>query len=344
MTIYGENEFQFRPRPSAPAIVSASTALLLICAELANALVGALYLLLARAAGLQSPVVWTAPFFATARLPFFNSPPLGSLYYLGTPIVFCASALIAFGLVHLWPTDQRLSVRMFMHSLALGLVFAGCLAPSFEKGAFNGMIEYAPVPPFVWTILFAIVGGWLALHIERQSIVLFGNLFSVTTPSQRVHRWALRIPAAFVILAAISFLGGFRAGAWAAGVVVAATLLENISRRPREKFELVQHPEMREAAVTLPIVAAVIIAAAIFAFGFPALDGNSRAAVFSMNGVTLENVSEVRQNHPLKVDLLRAGEKREGAPAGQEIDIHWSKDRGKAKPQVGEPKPQEKRK
>lgn len=343
MTIYGENEFQFRPAPSALALFSASSALLLLCAEVANALSGALYLLIARVAGLVAPMAWTAPFLASPRLPYFASPPLGPIYLLAAPIVFVVSAIIAVGLVHLWPTDQRLSIRLFMHAMALSLVLAGCLAPAFEKGAFDGLTQYGPVPPVVWMLLFVVLGAWLALHIERQTVVLLGNVFGMTMPLQRIRRWALRIPFPFLLLAAISLLGGFRAGAYASAVVVAATLLENISRRPREHYELVLHPEMREAAATLPIVGAIVIAAAIFAFGFPALDGHSRAAVFSMKGVTFENAREVRERHPLKLDLIKTRDKREGA-TDSEIYIRWSKDRGKAKPQVGGEKRDEKQK
>lgn len=333
MTIYGENDFQFRPAPSTLALFSAATALLLLCAELANALVGLMHLLLARAAGLVAPVVFYVPFLGNPRMPFYSAPPLGPLYDFATPIVVAVSALLVVALIHLWPTEQRLAIRLFIHAMALSLVLTGCLAPSFDLSSFDGLTAFAPVPPLAWAALFIALGIWLAISVERQTIVLLSNLFSMATPAQRLRHWVVRVPVAMILLAAIAFLGGFSAGAFAAVAVLLATLLENISRRPRERYQLVDHPEMREAAATLPIVAAVILGAVIFAFGFPALRGDSRALVLSGRGVSLESVRTIRSNHPLKLDLIRAGDKRDGA-SQEEIDIHWTKDRGKAKPQV----------
>lgn len=301
------------------------TSLLVIGAALTAVLISLTDLAFARAAGLNAPLYHHAPIGWPAPLPILAAPPLAPLYTWLMPTVIAGSLSIAFLLVWFWPTEQRFDTRLFIHALAFDLVIWGALAPAFVFRSFERLTLYSGIPAVAWSLVALAAGAWTVVLIQRKLTDLLMNVFPMWTPGQRLMRWMIMIPLPFGLFAAACWINDYRPGVWASAAALAASLLETLSRRPKERHEEIRNPEMREAAFTLPLVAAGVVALTLFAFGLPHR-GTQRAVVLDDGSVKRVRLSALRPL--LRFDALRSDIRKDQIEP-PELDIRWSKERRK---------------
>src|SRR5512142_625228 len=112
MTIYGENRFQFRPKPSRFALLVAQLFAFLSSAALVQLVLSAADTLSAKFAGLERLFFVYAPLGGDYASGSLTSPPLTETYFL-SPLVVAGIAIVA-GLVvsRLVPTSQSMGLRL----------------------------------------------------------------------------------------------------------------------------------------------------------------------------------------------------------------------------------------
>ncbi|HEY5611141.1 MAG TPA: hypothetical protein VIL97_08030 [Thermoanaerobaculia bacterium] len=311
MTIYGEEDLQFRPRPSRAALVATTLSQALVSAQLTALVLTAVVALLANLRKWSPEWVFFAPFADEPILPAFT--PSDDALSLASLAGAVAALFLGVIIANFWPTDQKLSIRLFVYTFATSLIVYGTVPIAFAPSRFK---LFAAVPTLVSAAFTGIVAAWLVMRIEKRIIEMMGGFFTTTTPAKRLGLWAIRIPMPFALIGALAWLNGDRPRAYAAGVAIVATLLENLSRVPASTFERVSEPHLREAAATFPIIALILLGGSIWLFGLDAAKVPGRAVVASSKGVELVRVSE----------LARAAEARRKEEEPK-IQIWWSKEK-----------------
>ncbi|MGA7614015.1 MAG: hypothetical protein WBX15_02435 [Thermoanaerobaculia bacterium] len=319
MTLYGENRVRFRRGPSSFRLFVVSAASHLLGFELASLFVAGVIRLIAPGYASFPPSIY-APFLDDPlRAPWAAQLPSSAPTALVTSL---ASLVFAFIVVWLWPLRQSLAGRFFSLALGLDLVIVGALANAFQPPVFSLGGRNFLISPLAWAVLTGAIAVWEILLLERRTIEILAGLYEMDLPSERLIRWMLRIPLAFGIGAAGGWLTGYHAATFAFAVAAVVTLLENASRVPRLRFEQFAGSELREAAAVLPLLAVALVAAAIFAFGLPAVEGHwplppRRALVWSEAGPDLRLLSRIP----------RPAGATGGPHEGEEtrIEIRWSK-------------------
>ncbi len=272
MGVYGEHDNRFRERPAALAILSVSLFSTLSCALISSSLVSLLRVLATRERRSEFPLFLYFP---------FASDPFSGLYPIrvdqavrAAGIAFAIPLVLALVLLFFFPTTQRLSGRLVLHTFVCSLITFGTLAPLLDAKFFHDFRLFTRLESNPALGIFAGVAIALAILlvvVERRAVRLLGNVYDTDTPGKRIYLWLLRIPLPFALLAALCQLNGWAAGAIASLTVVVVTFFEVISHLPRQQYERFSDVRMREAAATWPIVAVLLIGGAIWLFGFELL-------------------------------------------------------------------------
>jgi hypothetical protein len=278
MGFYGVHDDRFRERPSALALFSVSLFSTLACALLSSGLISILRVAITRTIRAEFPLVVYMPFAAD---PFAGLYPLRvdqSIRAAGPAIAI--PLVLALLLLFFFPTTQKISGRLNLHTFVSCLVAFGTLAPVLDPGLFRDfrLVTRLEREPALGIVVGAAVALAVVLGlIERRAVRVLGNVYDTGSPGKRLYLWFLRIPLPFALLAALAQTNGWTAGAIASLVVIAVTFFETISHLPKVQHEAFSDVRMREAAATWPIVAAVLIAASVWAFGSDLLHVPRRA-------------------------------------------------------------------
>ena len=312
MGFYGVHDDRFRERPTGLALFSVSLFSTLACALVSSGLVSLLRVVLTRSVRTEFPLVVYMPF---ASDPFAGLYPLRvdqSIRAAGPAIA--APLLVGLILLFFFPTTQKISGRLNLHTFVSCLVAFGTLAPLLDPALYRDFRLYTRLErePSLGALIGAAVALAVVLAIvERRAVRILGNVYDVGSPGKRIYLWFLRIPIPFAILGALAWGNGWTAGALASLIVVAATFFETISHLPKVQHEAFSDVRMREAAATWPVVAAILIAASVWAFGFEMLFVPKR--VVKIEGTTPSFV---------RLDQLQGTQKETFEP---KIDMKWHK-------------------
>lgn len=311
MTLYEDsNEVFAPPRPSGLALAVTSFCLLMLTAQFTTLLLSLGDALLALYSDWEGEWFLYAPLADSFRHGLFRSPPAMETYKLAGPVIAAGSAIVAFLLIYMWPSEQSLASRLSVYTLATNLLMFGPIAIGFEPDSFNILEERNGVDPLIARALAILIGLMGVMFAERKTIEMTTNVFTLTTAMKRLGWWLVRLLPGLAVLGALSFLNDYRAGALAVLSVVAITLLENLTRTPPQRFTALQQPRMRVAAALLPLVLVVVAAASVWLFGMRAAQRPRRLVVLTRGReVQLESLAVAR-------------EKRRPV-----FKIHWSKDR-----------------
>lgn len=312
MGFYGVHDDRFRERPSSLALFSVSLFSTLACALISSAIVSLLRVMITRTVRREFPITLYFPF---ASDPFAGLYPLRVDQSLEAAMPAIAVPLaLALLLVLFFPTTQKISGRLNLHTFAACLVAFGTLAPVLDPGLFRDFrlytrLEREPALAMLGgaVVVLAVVLGF----VERRAFRVLGNVYDTGSPGKRLYLWLLRIPVPFLTLAALAQLAGWTAGAIASLVVVGATFFETISHLPKVQHEAFSDVRMREAAATWPIVAAILVAGSVWAFGSDLLRLPKRAV--RVEGTTPSFV---------RLDALQETQKKTFEP---KIEMKWHK-------------------
>lgn len=264
MTIYGEFDSQFRKKPAIWRML-----LISLSAAVISSLLVSLFTGLAVAAVGRSHNPDTADWI-------LHAPPVphtGELFAAATetlhrfPVAVGGSALLVGAiLIFFWPANPGLATQIFLSVQAMGFLTFGALAPAIAWAL-------PRIPSLREPRQFAIEAGILLVSIvllvvaERKTVGMLANLVPMESPARRFGLWFARNLVPFGVIAAAGVLGGSLATAIAVGVMLLVTLFENLARRPTPRFQQLRNVEMSEAAAALPLLAALLVAGSLWAFG-----------------------------------------------------------------------------
>jgi hypothetical protein len=256
MSVYGDFDIRFRPKPAYWRIALTSLGQLLIAAVIAALLLGVSDMLVLRNSGLRRAwLVHGAPWQRLAgveRLSGYGSIVAEERTH-ATPMLAGGALLIAI-LFYFWPLAPHLGRRMFMMSLVqMTMLFT------------------------VWPIVIAanlavaaailIVAIVFVMRAEASITNDLANVIELQKPGQRVVIWLLRVVPASALLGALAWRNEYVEGWIAAAAFAALTFFVAIARRPPSRYEKLDGVELREAAAATPIAALLVIGAAFFVFG-----------------------------------------------------------------------------
>jgi hypothetical protein len=314
MGFYGVHDDRFRERPSSIALFSVSLFSTLACALISSAIVSSLRVMTTRTVRPEFPLMFYFP---------FGSDPFAGLYPLRVdqsiraagPAIAIPLAL-ALVLLFFFPTTQKISGRLNLHSFVCCLVAFGTLAPVLDPGLFRDLRLYMRIErePALAIVGAAAVALAVVLGLtERRTYRVLGNVYDTGSPGSRLYLWLLRVPIPFLLLAAIAQLSGWTAGAIASLVVVGATFFETISHLPKVGHEAFSDVRMREAAATWPVVAAILIGGSVWAFGSELLPLTRRVVLVKENTPTFVRLEALQQSQKVTFE--------------PKIELNWSREK-----------------
>jgi hypothetical protein len=317
MSIYGENDLEFLPRPPRWRLGAVAFSAAAIGAVAAPLLVS---LMLTAAAALLSGsegVVLYAPLASPHALPMHLPPLQATLFDRisgSVPLLALAASLVA---LSLWPTSQRLAARLMSLGLATNLaVYAAATAPAAGRllpGA-------SPASASGLQVVAILAAAWLVLRAERRTVELTASFHALVEPRRRLALWGLRIPLPYALLAALALANGSRLAGWSYLAVLLVTLLENLAREPKQSYERLDRVQLKEAAAILPLTAAIAVASALWLFGSRAAGPGARVVVWKLPG-------EVALAPLDSIPRFSALAPQPGSAEEPVIDIRWSKQR-----------------
>ncbi|HEY0591776.1 MAG TPA: hypothetical protein VGF40_08415 [Thermoanaerobaculia bacterium] len=276
MTIYGEFDAQFRKKPALWRLFLIGLSALVVSSVFVSFLLGAAIGLAGRAnQETESTIVLFAPPVVTGSI--LLDAAMGT--FSGFAWVAGAAALaIAILIIFFWPSEPSLASQLVGNALGTALVVFGALTLPLES--ILAQVEYLDDPRKVaeeaGVLLAALIFAVLA---ERKTIALLSNLVAMDAPSRRVRIWLMRVGIPLALLGAAAWILGSMTPAIAAAAFLVVTFFENLARRPNAQFVQLRDVQMKEAAATLPLVAVLLVAASVWAFGFAPLRP-SRALVW----------------------------------------------------------------
>lgn len=315
MTIYGEFDSQFRKKPALWRMLVISLSAAIVSSILVSLYVGVAIAAAGRSHNPEGaawilyapPVMLPALLFesASATIRLFPVAVSGGALLIGTLLSF------------FWPAKSTLATQIVLGVQAVGFLTFGAIAPvtasllwridrirSLREVALEGSI-----------ILIALA---LLIAAERKTVGMISNLVSVHSPSRRFGLWLVRQAVPFGLLGGLAFAAGAVATAVAAAAMLAVTLLENLARPPASRFQQLRDIEMREAAASLPILAAILLAGSFWLFGGAPLRPD-RAVIFQRGGKPeLGTLDEARRAAALNPPL----------PRESVIRLRWSRETG----------------
>lgn len=322
MTIYGESDVQFRPRPTTGRMIALSFAITLLSAWLA-ALVDSIVTLSAsqvRLAGETGVPLFLQP-AGTSTLP--------GLHALTEPGRLAAGPLslviIAVGLLAFWPSGLSLASRLSLRFVARTLALAA-ITTSFATSPatwLTGDLSLAGLwRPAV--VLIALVLVWRCeLSLRRLTSVLF----SVALPGNRASLWARLSLPQFAAWALLGLLQGSAAALWAAGLslVVSAVAITATSRG--DAWEKLERPTMTDEPMFAATMAVGVTLGGILLFGAPSLGIPHRVVLLAakplVRQVPLAEVQLTTGTAEATSSATDATTSPEGKPNGV-IRIEWS--------------------
>jgi len=314
MGVYGKHDNRLRERPSALALVSVSLFTTLVCALIASGFVSLLRVLATRATRSEFPLLLYFP---------FASDPFSGLYPLrvdqsmrAAGIAVAIPVILALVLLFFFPSTQKLSGRLALHTFVCSLIAFGTLAPLVDPKLFHDFRLFTRLelnPALGIFAAGAIVLALLLVAVERRAVRILGNVYSTDTPGRRLYLWLLRIPLPFALLAALCQLNAWTAGAIASVIVIVATFFEAISHLPRQQYERLSDVRMREAAATWPIVSAILIGGSVWLFGLELFHFPRRVVRIDDGRVAIERLDEIQESQKTTFE--------------PKIELNWSKER-----------------
>jgi|GEM_PF-3122858 len=322
MTLYDENGFQFRPRPTVLALTTVSLFFHLLNLQLSTLLRSVCEQLTAHATADTGKWILYAP-FAGPTAHFFHPGVHPGLYAFNDLITVAAATLLGLGVFLFWPTEQSLASRLYVHSLALCLAAFTGFATAFDLDAadrIDAVIGVGHAPALAILVVIALLTAMVVLFVEKKSIVLLSNMFPVATPGARLKLWLQRIALPFGLIAGLTLLNHDLRGALAAGSVLVLTLLQDLGHKPLERFEKLTDVPMREAAAITPFLVGILIAGSIFLFGFPPAGFPHRVLV-----VNKEMHTHLVPLDAVALEPLMGTSPEKEKPEEKKIDIRWSK-------------------
>ncbi|MGK2858119.1 MAG: hypothetical protein ACSLFQ_13030 [Thermoanaerobaculia bacterium] len=312
MGVYGEHDNRFRERPSALALVSMSLFSTIACALISSGIVSMLRVLATRETRSEFPLLLYFPFAAD---PFSGLYPLRvDQAVRAAGIAIAVPVVVGLILVFFFPTTQKLAGRLSLHTFVCSLITFGTLAPLVDQKLFHDFRLYTRLelnPALGIVVGCAVVMVILLILVERRCVRVLANVFDLGSPGKRLYLWLFRIPLPFAILATLSQLNGWTAGAIASLVVIGATFFEAVSHVPQYRFERLSNVQMREAAATWPIVTTVLVFSSVWLFGFELLQFPRRAVRIDAGKPAI-----------VRLDELQESQKETFEP---KIDLNWSK-------------------
>lgn len=234
MSIYGETIAEFRQRPALWRMALVALSQLVIGATIANLLLAGCDATILIHAGIAKAVILRL----TDWMPLRGFDALHAVIAIGFLIV--AEIVLDF-----LPAPHGLASRHFVIAVAQSLAAFGAGVLALNQ-------------PLIPAMVIALAAALMCVRAEVAAIRLLSNVLDMQLPLHRVTLWLLRIglwsAAALLPLSIRWPLLGF----------AAVTLFVNLSTKPKDAWQRVDDPQMREATATLPIVAALLVAAAIW--------------------------------------------------------------------------------
>lgn len=317
MTLYGESDEAFRPRPARSTLLLFSTSVLLLTMQIA-VLAGSIswFLSVSRWQPGQ-PLPIYAPFAQRFQLAGVEDP-LAARQALAPLAMLVVGTLV----LYFWPTRQRLASRIATQLTTITFAIVAmtlAMDDSIMQWLTGDLREF-------WKPLTIIGGLFLIYQSESQAITLLNNLFALETPARRLALWAARIPLALALVALLALLQEAHTVALATGAALAVTLIAQLGRRPAATYEKLDEVHMREASAVTSIAAAAVVTASIAFFGSDLTGSDRRALVLSAPGVKVVPAASFRQKEPRDTGAADEAADRESGEKKDEsvIDIRWS--------------------
>ncbi len=313
MTIYGEFDSQFRKKPAVWRMFLLGFSALFLSSVLVSLLLGAGIGLLGRA----SEADGTASFVLFAPPVVTGSILLDAAMGTFEPFAWIAGALALAGailVIFFWPSEPTLASQLLSNAFGSALVVFGAMTLPIESilARLGTLADPIEVLEEALVLLASIV---IAVAGERKTIALLSNLVAMDAPSRRVRLWLVRLGIPLAVLGAAAWVLGSVSPAIAAAAFLAVTLFENLARRPNAQFVQLRDVQMKEAAATLPLLAAILVTASVWAFG--AAPARPHRALVWKGGSSLSFA-------PL-ADAWKQSGLRRPIPRASVIRIEWSK-------------------
>jgi hypothetical protein len=270
MSIYGEPDHQWRPRPTLWRLAAVSFCHFVLAAWLTNALLSSADLFLLQEAGVKGVWAIDLPPWSTLRTEAARSllapgqrvdMPVAAERVAESyaPILAGAALALALIVLYIWPGRQTLSSRLFAFALAQSLAAFG--AASLYRASLSHVSK-----PLPYRFAAIAVAALICMAAEARANRLLANVLETDRPLRRVGYWLARLFPAMAAIAAAAWIAGDGAVAVAAGGLALCTLFINLAHRPPQKFENVDEPLLREAAAAMLFVVVPLLAAAVWAF------------------------------------------------------------------------------
>jgi hypothetical protein len=265
MTIYGEFDAQFRKKPALWRMFLLGVSALVLSSILVSLLVGAGIALLGKANAGEAPssVVLFAPPVVTGSI--LLDAAMGtseSFIWIAGAVALLGAILIMF----FWPSEPTLASQLVSNALGSALVVFGAMTLSIESILARQSYLSGPMEA-LGEIIVLVAAIVVALAGERKTIALLSNLVAMDAPARRVRLWLMRLGIPLALLGAAGWVLGSLSPAIASAAFLVVTFFENLARRPNALFVQLRDVQMKEAAATLPLLALILLAASIWAFG-----------------------------------------------------------------------------
>jgi hypothetical protein len=265
MTIYGEFDSQFRKKPALWRMFLLGLSALVLSSILVSILVGAGIALLGKgsAAGDDSSYVLFAPPVVTGSILLDSAMgTTGSFVWIAGAVALLGAILVMF----FWPSEPTLASQLLSNALGSALVVFGAMTLSIESILARWYFLSDPKDA-LGEILVLAASTAVAVAGERKTVALLSNLVAMDAPSRRVRLWLMRLGIPLAVLGAAGFVLGSLSPAIAAAAFLFVTFFENLARRPNALFLQLRDVQMKEAAAALPLLALILLAASVWAFG-----------------------------------------------------------------------------
>lgn len=239
MAVYADFEEQFRPRPALWRLAIVSFGQFAISMLIAHTLVSLaeMGMLLHEA----MPKRWVFHATAVSTVPRLSEPDSPLPAEIAFILVLIGALVLA-----LWPTRNTLARRLFVSVFAQSMAVFGATGFAFRHASLLGLAV-------------ALAAAWLCARAELRAIGVLASVVSLDRPLPRLKHWFVRIVPSMAAVACVPLQRNWLL----AGGLTAVTLLMNTSKRPA-RFEVVEEPELREAAATLSIAAVAVLALSLW--------------------------------------------------------------------------------
>lgn len=252
MTIYGESDTRFRPRPSKTALAAVSSSLFLIFLLITAYCAAAGDLIVADRHGLET-IALDATLLSAPRL--HSGTAATAIERAAIP-----ATLIVFGAIALFfvPTSQNLEARLAVHLFALACATTALRILTIGRES----------------MLMLAAGGFavlLAYAAEKSASSVLAQLYDLEHPMRRLTLLLIRLAIAFAVLGGISVMNDNFAALVSVAIVAVVAFLAALASKPAQRWEELRDPQMRESAAVLPLLTVAAIAAHIWFFGMSPL-------------------------------------------------------------------------